>query len=100
MYWLKDCTAWLCLVGSKVKARGTAIKSVQRECGKKRRDTDAVVKRLLSYLRSTTDSSSLSNSNDDKINSKGMDASARTSTTKEILGLNSILSFKGFHLPL
>ena len=51
---LRDFVAWLRSTGAQIKARGTANQSVQRENAKKRRVSDAILQRVLSYLDDTS----------------------------------------------
>jgi Anaphase-promoting complex, cyclosome, subunit 4/Anaphase-promoting complex subunit 4 WD40 domain len=48
---LLDFVAWLRYIGANIKARGTALNSVQRENAKKRRVSESVVRKLLLYLQ-------------------------------------------------
>jgi hypothetical protein len=47
---IRDFCAWLRSAGSQIKARGTALNSVQRENAKKRRVPQAVLERLLGTM--------------------------------------------------
>ncbi|GAX10537.1 hypothetical protein FisN_40Lh004 [Fistulifera solaris] len=51
---LRDWVAWLRAVGAQIKARGTAPQSARHENARKRRVPDAVVQRLLRYLRESS----------------------------------------------
>lgn len=51
---VRDLCGWLRSAGARVKARGTAVNSVQRENAKKRRVPQAVLKRLLSNINTAT----------------------------------------------
>jgi Anaphase-promoting complex, cyclosome, subunit 4/Anaphase-promoting complex subunit 4 WD40 domain len=48
---IRDFVAWLRCTGAIIKARGTAMNSVQRENAKKRRVSESVIRKLLSYLQ-------------------------------------------------
>uniref|UniRef100_A0A7S1ZX20 Anaphase-promoting complex subunit 4 n=1 Tax=Trieres chinensis TaxID=1514140 RepID=A0A7S1ZX20_TRICV len=49
---LRDLLGWMRAMASRVKARGTAVDSVMRENAKKRRASDAVVRRVAEMLSS------------------------------------------------
>lgn len=56
---VRDFCGWLRHAGSQVKARGTALNSVQRENAKKRRITQAVLERLVAVLNKGGQANSL-----------------------------------------
>lgn len=106
---LRDFIAWLRSTAAQVKARGTSMKSVQRDNAKKRRITDIVMKRMLSYLQQSEQQSAMNHpivedDEDVKKPERGMTSSSQDEKektyshplgiTENILGLklSSILS--------